>query len=225
LNELEVETERKDALIALVMATMVEAKPFVLGMDLKEREKKPFPVFQNNNTLLVISDIGKANAAMATAYCCQKFKPSCIFNLGAAGASGFSHPLGEIYQIDKIFEYDRPKLTSEELTIHKPDVIDGFKTATLSTSDRAIIEAEERKEISVFAHLMDMEGASVVQACRMFDTKCHVFKFVSDTPEHTEDGDIIKNIRSYRTPFCDFFLRSVLPHIIKEQTNNMQLTV
>ncbi len=206
----------KDPLTALIMATMVEAKPFILGMDLKELEKIPFPIFNKNKTLLVISDIGKANAAMATAYCCQKFKPSCIFNLGAAGASGFSHPLGQIYHVDKIFEYDRPKLTSNELTIHKPDVIDGFKTATLSTSDRAIIEKKERQKIAGFADLMDMEGASVVQACRIFQTESYVFKFVSDTPEHTEDGDIIKNIRSHRTPFYNFFLRSVVPHITKE---------
>ena len=205
----------KDPLIALIMATMVEAKPFVLGMDLKELEKKPFPVFRNDNTLLVISDIGKANAAMATTYCCHNFKPSCIFNLGAAGASGFPHPLGDIYHINKILEYDRPKLTSDELTIHKPDVLDGFQTATLSTSDRAIIDPEERKKISVFAELMDMEGASVVQACRIFKIKCYAFKFVSDTPEHTENGDIIKNIKAYRKPFCDFFLRSVVPHITK----------
>ncbi len=203
----------KDPLIALVMATMVEAKPFVRGMDLKELEKKPFPVFKNDNSILVVSGIGKANAAMATAYCCQEFKPSCICNLGAAGASGLSQPLGEIYHIDKIIEYDRPKLTSDELTVQQPDILDRFPTATLSTSDRAIIDPKERKEISVFSDLMDMEGASVVQACRIFETKCYVFKFVSDTPEHTEDGDIIKNIRSYRTPFCDFFLRSVLPHI------------
>ncbi len=205
----------KDPLIALVMATMIEAKPFVLGMALKELEKKPFPVFRNDNTLLVISDIGKANAAMATAYCCQKYKPSCICNLGAAGASGFSHPLGNIYHIDKIFEYDRPKLTSDELAKHKPDVLDAFPTAILSTSDRAIIDTEERKKISLFADLMDMEGASVVQACRIFETKCYLFKFVSDTPEHTKDGDIIKNIRLHRKPLCDLFLRSVALHFRK----------
>ncbi len=43
-------------------------------------------------------------------------------------------------------------------------------------------------------------------------------QIVSDTPEHTESGDIIKNIRSYRTPFCDFFLRSIVPLI---RTNSL----
>lgn len=200
----------KNPLIAIVMATMVEAKPFVLGMSLTEYAKKPFPIFKKGHILLVISRIGKANAAMASAYCCNEFKPSCVFNLGAAGASGFSHPLGEIYHIDKIVEYDRPKLTTNEPTTHKPDVFDLFSTATLSTSDRAITDPGERQKISGFADLIDMEGASSLQACRIFGTKCYVFKFVSDTPEHTEDGDIIKHIRAYRTSFYEFFLNSVL---------------
>ncbi len=201
----------RNPLIALVMATMVEAKPFVQGMTLNKSEHNPFPVFKNDKIHLIISGIGKANAAMATAYCCRQYKPSCICNLGSAGASGLSHPLGDIFHINRIFEYDRPKLTSEGLTTHEPHVLDNFKQAILSTSDRAILKPEEREKISMYADLMDMEGASVVQACRIFDTKCYIFKFVSDTPEHTEDKDIVKNIRLYRTQLYDFFIDDVMP--------------
>ncbi len=201
---------KKDNIILLVMATMAEAKPFVMGMSLKESEQRPFRIFKNDNIILVISNVGKANAAMATVYCCHKFAPSYIFNLGASGASGSSHPLGAIFHINKIFEYDRPELISNIPTIHEPDVLDGFHTATLSTSDRAILEPEERKKVSEYADLMDMEGASVVQACRLFKTKCYLFKFVSDSIEHSDSADIIKNIRLYRTPFSEFFLRSVM---------------
>jgi adenosylhomocysteine nucleosidase len=204
----------KDPLISIVMATMIEAKPFVMGMSLKEYGGKPFPVFRNDNIRLVISGIGKANAAMASAYCCREFNPSCICNLGAAGAVGFSHPLGEIFHITKIFEHDRPKLRSDKPMVYKPHVLDGFQNATLSTGDRAITDPEERMEISRFADLVDMEGAAVVQACRIFETKCYLFKFVSDTPEHTNDDDIIKHIRTYRGSFYDFFLKSVLEKLL-----------
>ena len=183
-------------------------------MSLKKYGEKPFPIYKKDNLLLVISGIGKANAAMASAYCCREFNPSCICNLGAAGAVGFFHPLGEIFHITKIFEHDRPKLTSDKPMVYKPHVLDGFQNATLSTSDRAITDPEERMEISRFADLVDMEGAAVVQACRIFETKCYLFKFVSDTPEHTDDGDIIKHIRTYRGSFYDFFLRSVLEKLL-----------
>jgi len=203
----------KNPLIAIVMATMIEAKPFVQGMSLTKFEQKPFRLFIKDNILLAISNIGKANAAMAAAYCCEKFNPVCICNLGAAGAAGATHHLGEIFHINKIIEYDRPELITKKPSIHKPHVLDGFQTATLSTSDRAILDPEEREEISKNADLIDMEGASVAQASRIFDTKCYLFKFVSDTPDHTEGGDVIKNIRLYRTPFYEFFRGSVLPII------------
>ena len=201
----------KDTVTAIVMATMLEAKPFVLGMSLKQIQKKPFPLFQNDNILLIISGIGKANAAMATVYSCYKFNPACVRNLGAAGATDFSHPLGEIFHINKIIEYDRPELTTERPCIHKPDILNGFQTAKLSTSDMAVLDPDERREISINADLIDMEGASVAQACRKFNTKCFIFKFVSDTPDHARNEDIVGNIRLHRTRFYEFFIHSVMP--------------
>ena len=163
---------------------------------------------------MIISGIGKANAAIATAYCCQKFNPACICNLGAAGATHFSHLLGEIFQIKKIFEYDRPEFKSGKPHIHRPDILNGFKTVKLATCDRVVLDPDERGEISVNAGLVDMEGASVVQACSIFQTKCFMFKFVSDTLDHTSDKEIIENIRLYRTPFFEFFYHSVLPVLL-----------
>ncbi len=193
------------------MATLVEAKPFVSGLSLTQSEKKPFPVFTNNHIVLIISGIGKANAAMATAYGCSRFKPACICNLGAAGATNRSFKLGEAVQIDKIVEFDRPELRTQNPQIHLPDTLEGFQTAVLSTSDKVVVDSDERKKVAKLAGLVDMEGASVVQTCRRFETRCHVFKFVSDTPGHTHDMDIINHIRSLREPFYEFINQSVLP--------------
>jgi len=193
------------------MATMLEAKPFVLEMSLKQIRKKPFPLFQNDQILLIISGIGKANAAMATAYSCLKFKPACICNLGAAGAAHSGYDLGEIYHIGKIVEPDRTDLRTGKPCIHKPDLLKGFKTARLATSDQAVLDPKKREAISVSADLIDMEGASVVQACRTFHKDGYLFKFVSDTPDHTLDQDIVDYIRLYRKKFYDFFKDSVRP--------------
>ncbi len=161
--------------------------------------------------LLIISGIGKANAAMATAYSCLKFKPACICNLGAAGATRSGYDLGEIFHIQKIVEPDRPDLKTGKPCVHKPDLLPGFKTTILATSDRAILDPKERKIISINADLIDMEGASVVQACRTFQKSCYLFKFVSDTPDHTRDQDIVDHIRRYRERFYEFFSDSVRP--------------
>ena len=201
----------KNTVAAIVMATMLEAKPFVLGMSLEQRRKKPFAVFQNDHIFLIISGVGKANAAMATGYFCYRYHPSCICNLGAAGATDVSHHLGEIFHINKIVEYDRHELTTRKACIHNPDILDGFQTATLSTSDMAVLSPNERKKISMSANLIDMEGASVAQACTKFNTKCFIFKFVSDTPDHARSEDIVENIRRHRSFFYEFFIRSVMP--------------
>ena len=200
----------KNPVTAVVMATMLEAKPFIESIPLEQVERKPFSLYKKNNTFLILSGIGKANAAMATVYACQKLKPCCIFNLGAAGATDFSYPLGEIFHVVKVFEFDRPEFKSGKPHIHTPSILNGFHTANLATSDKAVLDPDERKVISKSAGLVDMEGASVVQACRIFQTKCFMFKFVSDAPDHTCDSDIVKNIRQYRRQFYEFFLHSVI---------------
>ena len=60
------------------MATMLEAKPFVTNIPLDSVSKHPFPVFRNEHMILIISGIGKANAAMAAFYCCNRFSPDII---------------------------------------------------------------------------------------------------------------------------------------------------
>ncbi|MBW1892379.1 MAG: hypothetical protein JRI91_01605 [Deltaproteobacteria bacterium] len=202
---------QKHPLIGLVMATMLEAKPFVTHIPLNKINQKPFPVFKNNNMVLIISGIGKANAAMAAFHCCKEFSPGIIVNAGAAGATDHSSPLGEFYHITKIIEYDRPDLRSGDPEIHSPRIMDDFQTATLATQDKAVIFSDKRKKISEVAELVDMEAASVVQACKKLNVPCAVFKYVTDTPAHTDDRDIVNHIRQFREPFYDFFINSVVP--------------
>jgi len=193
------------------MATLLEAKPFIGGLSLTRLEQKPFPVYRNNNHILIISGIGKATAAMACAYACLKFVPSCILNLGAAGATGNRHAIGEPLHVKKAFDYDRPQFKSKSPYKHTPDIFEGFSYSTIATFDRPILDPAERQKLAKKAGLIDMESASIIQACRKFKTKCYIFKFVSDTPEHTRDNDIVENIRKYRNPFFSFFRESVLP--------------
>jgi adenosylhomocysteine nucleosidase len=207
-----------DIVTAIVMATMIEAKPFVQKMPLRQARKTPFFLFRNKQVLLLVSGIGKANAAMATAYLCLAFKPHLIFNLGAAGAARPGYDLGEIFHIRKIVEPDRPDLKTGKPCIHRPDLLEGFKTAKLATSDRAVLDPENRQVIAQNADLLDMEGASVVQTCRTFESRCFLFKFVSDTPEHTRDQDIVDHIRRYRQGFYEFFADTVIPESQKHFT-------
>lgn len=207
----------KHPLIGIIMATHLEAEPFIGVLGLKEIERQPVAVYGHGEIVLMICGIGKVNAAVATTFCCSVFHPDRILNLGAAGATGPSHPLGEIYHITKAVEYDRPLLHMDAPHIHTPEVLAGFSEATLATQDRAVIGDDHRREVSSVAELVDMEGSAIIQAGRKFQTGCLLFKFVSDTPDQPfGHGDIVECIKQYRTPFCDFIIKSVIP-ILKQR--------
>ena len=200
----------KHALMGLIMATLTEAKPFINGLALAQKKDTPFPVFFNNKLVLVICGIGKVNAAVGTAYCCMQFAPSVIINIGAAGATNHTSSLGDIFHISKIFELDRPAFPTGAPQMIITDTLEGFDLAALATQDKPILLPEERKEISRLAGLVDMEAAGVAQACQKFDVKCLIFKFVSDTPEHTEGTAIYSNIKEYRAFSYTFFKEKIL---------------
>lgn len=201
----------KNSLNCLVMATILEAKPFIDGLSLIRESEKPFPVYKNNNYILIISGIGKVNAAIACAYSCLTFPHCRIINMGAAGATSTNHFLGKTFHITEAIEHDRPHLKSKTSFIHTPEFLEGFLCAKIATSDHPVIDPEERKKLSLVADLVDMESASVIQTCKKFDTRCYLFKFISDTPKHINDIDIVENIKKYGNDFYGFFRQYVMP--------------
>lgn len=206
---------KNSALICLITATLMEAKPFIKTFDMHEVENKPFRIFKGKDILLGICGIGKANAAMGTAYCCMKYQPEYILNSGAAGAVDESSAVGSIYQIEKAIEPDRPHLRTNRPWIQIPDTLPGFDNAVLATQDKPINDIKTFNELADVADLVDMEGASVLQAAKRFNTKCLLFKFVSDTPQHAGKGMIVENIKENIASFCDFITTSVILNIYR----------
>jgi nucleoside phosphorylase len=197
----------------LIMATKMEAEPFINGLDLTASGTAPMPVFQNRNLALVISGIGKTNAAMAATYACLKFLPAMVCNLGAAGGVDPSLNLGDTFQVSEILELDRPRWRNDGVFTHKPDTLNGIRTAMLATQDKPILSPDERNALSRHVQIVDMEAAPIVQVCKKFALPCHVFKFVSDTPAHTSGNDIMANIIQYRERFFFWFYETILPEM------------
>ncbi len=194
----------------IVMATMLEAEPFVERLSLPCVEKKPFLVYASDSIVLVISGIGKANAAMAALFIIIKYNIGIVYNLGAAGALRREMSVGDIFHVVRVFEPDRPKIAGREPRVSIPDTLDGFESASLATRDRPAVLADERAALAENADLVDMEGASVLQACRRTGARCYLFKIVSDTIEHSRDEDIVENIKRVGGRLCEFFVGEVL---------------
>ena len=200
---------QKHSVIGLIVATLAEARPFLENMALKKRTDTVFSVYQNEGTVLVISGIGKANGAMATAYCCMQFKPRCICNLGAAGATE-QLALGAVYGVEEIVEYDRPKFKTGKPYVHRPNVLEGFETKRLATQDRPVLAAQERAEIAAYADLVDMEAASIVQTSKKFGIDCFVFKYVTDAPDNETHRDVVENVKKYVDNIYDVFQTKIV---------------
>ena len=198
--------------IGLVFATIIEAKIFIERFCVKPVEEKPFRITRSENIFLIISGIGKANAAMAASYLINKYNTGIIINIGAAGATRSDCKIGDIFHINKVVEYDRPRLFRKGLRVLKPDMLEGYDLASLATQDRPVVDPDFRIELSEHADLVDMEGASIIQACRLFNAKCYLFKIVTDTPEHKEEEDIVKNIDITTGMIFDFFELNILKH-------------
>jgi adenosylhomocysteine nucleosidase len=209
-------TGTPQSLFTMIFATIVEANPFIKALDLSKAEDKPFPVYRRNDTALVISGIGKANAAIATAFCCIRYSSRWILNFGCAGGLNPAYKQGDIFQISKAIEPDRPHLRTGTAFSHLPSVLPDFDCAVLATQDKPVFDPEERLRLSRQADLADMEGAAIIQAANICSTAVLLFKFVSDTANHT-DGDVVAPfVHEYSRHFCNFMMDEVFPVLKKD---------
>ncbi len=199
------------------MAAYKEAVPFLRNLEFEQVEETPFPVYKYSSIFLVISGIGKTLSAIAASYLITKYNRKVLFNIGSAGAAGNDPKVGDIFHIDRSIEfndYAGSKRGHKEL---KPDVLDGFKCSSLSTHDRPVIAVEDRMKVSEYAELIDMEGASFIKACRVFSSKAYLFKIVTDTCDHNEGQEIVKNIKSTREAMFNFFMEKVYSEFIADK--------
>ncbi len=180
----------------------------------------PFPVYGSKDTILVLSGVGKVQAAMAVTYACLSLRPGIILNLGAAGANSQQAQPGEIYHIDKVLEMDRLHFKTGKPIMFLPDTlatVQELQQATLLTRDIAVVDAGERAQLARYGELSDMEGAAVVQVCRKFKTACYLFKQATDSAEHQHYNEITANIKKYRKELFARYVEILQPLFLQKK--------
>jgi len=185
----------------LIFATELEALPFIKNMKMKVMEETKVKTFSNGSTDLIITGIGKSNAAMSTALALSAKDYDGVLNLGAAGALKAGISRGDIFSVKKITEPDRPKIKTGGLRITFPEKEDTYRGKTLATRDRAAIDKDDRDSLSKIADIVDMEGAAILQACKKFGKNCKMIKFISDSIADNGKTDIAENIIILREVF------------------------
>lgn len=131
---------------------------------------------------LMITGVGKVNAAMMTTLAVTQKDCELVINYGTAGALDKSL-LGELHRVNVVKQRDmdaRPQaelgVTPFEETAFNSDIsITDNGGVSLSTGDNFVTDAPELE-----SDLVDMEGYAIAKVCGMFNKPVAIYKYASD---------------------------------------------
>ena len=141
---------------------------------------------------VVVSGIGKSNAAAATQLALSLFEPEEVLNAGVAGALHAPMQVAEVYQIRAAVQYDfdlaqingtKIGTLNEYADREIPLAVAGaLPQAVLGTGDRFNDSKADHAFLvdDVKADLRDMEGAAIAHVALRAGVRCRMVKSVSD---------------------------------------------
>ena len=170
-----------DQQINIVVALQCEAKPLIDFYKLKPKYSKPFAVYSGiveaQSINLIVSGIGRINAAAAVAWLAAKSDQTinCWLNIGVAGHKNYA--VGEILRVHQVVDRETEKGCYPPQTIKWSG-----KTAALLTYNSQVSEYPA-------GSMVDMEGAAFFSTAHKFSSSEFVqsLKIISDNQENSID--------------------------------------
>lgn len=160
----------------IICALSCEAKALVNTLKLKKDISVPqFQCYKNQNSTLqlIVSGIGKINAAVATAFVATQVQDNtqAFLNVGIAGCQ--QHAIGSALLADKLVDN-----ASQYRIYPKVNLIKKLETETLITFDQPCKDYSNKA-------MQDMEAFGFYQAALKFTSQefIQVLKVISDTTE------------------------------------------
>lgn len=143
------------------------------------------------DAFVVVSGVGKSNAAAATQLAIQETGTKRILNLGVSGGLDPAMKVGEIYEVaDAVqYDFDLVQINGTEMgTLNERDTpfipckAEGrFEAKTLGTGDRFNDSADDSALLKKLgASLRDMEGAAIAHVCETAGVEFVSYKCISD---------------------------------------------
>lgn len=211
-------------MVGFVVAMEVEARPLLEKMEIRESFKLTSRhclagKLYGKEAALIISDIGKVNAASATQALLSKFPQiDKIVNYGVAGAVNPALKICDICAVEKVLQYDfdlsaiddvpvgyiqnlkRQYIHSDAALFEKVFAVLG-KRAVVATADRFSAKDEEARFVrSLGADMREMELGAIAHVCCLNNVPFVGIKAVSDTAEGDASADFKENLtRSCRS--------------------------
>lgn len=140
-------------------------------------------VHLNDDLPLLLTGIGKVNAAVAVARVLASHRPSEIINLGTAGA--LKPGIKGTHEIARVVQHDLNGKAIEELTGRPTGLPFDLRPEglVLATGDAFVSSEPLRSTLALQADLVDMEGYAVAAAAHAAGIPVRLVKHVSDTAD------------------------------------------
>lgn len=223
-------------MIVFVVAMNKEAQLFLNEADIIKRENIAdkciyIGKFLKQEFALIVTGIGKVNAALGTQLMIDKFNPQLIINFGVAGGKANSDlNAGDVALIDKVCQYDFDLSEIDNVNIGYMQDYDrtyfttnydkyngkNFKICSCATGDRFTKQKyflDIIKDLS--AQIVDMECGAIAQVCSSNSIPFISLKLISDVDG--KDDSIFEQYQSNVQSIC-----SKIPNAIKELLTNLK---
>lgn len=163
-----------------------------------------FGRFGGERVLLVVSGVGKSNAAAATQFAIQSGADE-IVNLGVCGGFEPQMKIGDLYEVDRAVQYDfdlaqlngtAVGVLNERTSPYIPLRTTGrYPAKTLATGDHFNDSAADLPLLTALGvGLRDMEGAAVAHVCETAGVPCRALKCVTNVLGAGATGQYAENL-------------------------------
>ncbi len=183
-------------MLGLVIAMESEAEPLLDSMKIKKTQHMCgkttfFGKAFGHKLILVISGVGKVNAAAGTCVALQAGADR-ILNFGVAGGLGKNTQIGELYFIDRAVQYD---FDLQQISGKEIGTLDGetenflplfcpllpYERRALGTGDRFNDSPTDHALLlKLGCDIRDMEGGAIAEVCKYADVPFTSVKAISD---------------------------------------------
>ncbi|PSJ79454.1 5'-methylthioadenosine/adenosylhomocysteine nucleosidase [Neisseria iguanae] len=193
--------------IELLRESLTDMKPLVFG-----KFKAYEGGMSGKRVVLVLSGIGKVNAAIAISWVIHQFAPDVVINTGSAGGLGhglkvgdvvigsevthhdvdvtaFGYAVGQVPQLPEMFDSDKDLMA---VVTAAAQVFEGAAVSKglIVSGDQFVHSSEHVAAIrSRFATVqaVEMEAAAIAQACYQLETPFVVIRAISDSADEKAD--------------------------------------
>ncbi|PNR97363.1 hypothetical protein X928_10105 [Petrotoga miotherma DSM 10691] len=191
-------------MLYIISAIDIEARAIIKYLNLKKTTDRPFETYQNEEVHLVISGVGKINAAGATSYLLKDTLKSYThndyaINIGICGSLNNKFNVGDLVLVNKVVDYERKRKYYTDILVEH-----NLKEGSIQSIDTLHSNYEFEED------LVDMESSAFFEIASKFLSvhQVYVLKIVSDKVSKNQPLERLTN------KYIDELIRGKLEEIL-----------